>query len=55
MVTDLSEVQDGQRFRGLSAAHQKCTNATFESRDALLDGRLGGVHDPRVDVAQFLE
>ena len=54
MVTDLSEVPGWPAFPRPVRCSPECTNATFESRDALLDGRLGGVHDPRVDVAQFL-
>ena len=41
--------------RGLPAGDQQCTDAAFQRRDPIFDGRLGRVHDPRVDVAQFLQ
>ena len=33
----------------------ECGGAAFESRHALLEDRLGGIHDPRIDVAKGLE
>ena len=51
----LRQVEEGDRFGSLAAGHRQGRHAAFEGRDALLEDRLGGIHDPGVDVAQFLE
>ena len=51
----LGEVQQRDRLRGLPARDGQRADATFERDHALLERVLGGVHDPRVDVAELGE
>ena len=55
MIAGFGHVEDRDGLRGLPAGDQQCTDAAFERRDPIFDGRLGRVHDPGVDVAQFLQ
>jgi hypothetical protein len=55
VVAGLGDVEDRHQLRGLAARDEERADAALEAREPLLDGVLGGVHDPRVDVAEFLE
>ena len=45
----------GQEERGLAAGGGHCAHPAFQGRHALLEHGHGGVGDPRVDVARYLE
>jgi hypothetical protein len=45
----------GERFRGLPGSHGEGGGSAFERCNALLEDVGGGVHDPRIDIAEFLE
>ena len=43
------------RLRGMTASGRQSADAALEIGDALLEHVGGGVHDPGVDVAEFLQ
>jgi hypothetical protein len=55
VVTRLRDVQDGEGRRRLTAGKQQGPGAALEGCEALLDDRLRGVLDARVDVAELGE
>ena len=55
MVAGLGDVEQGERGRRLTGAHEQGADAALERGDALLDDVLSRVHDPRVDVAGLRE
>ncbi len=54
-VTDLSDIEDGEGGGGLAGGDGEGTGAAFERGDALFEDVGGGVHDPRVDIAELFE
>ena len=48
-------VQDRQRLRRLAGRGQQRADTALQRGDAVLHDRLGRVHDPGVDVAEFLQ
>ncbi len=55
VVARLGDVEDGEGRGGLPGRHEQRPDAALQRGDALLDGILRRVHDPRVDVAELLE
>ena len=51
----LGQVQQGDGLGRLAAGHGQRGHPAFEGGHPLLEDRLGGVHDPGVDVAQLLQ
>ena len=55
VVTGLGDVLNGQGRGGLPGRHRQTGGPAFQGRQALFENIAGRVHDPAVDVAQFLE
>ena len=55
LVAGLHQGVEHDRLRGVSRGHGECRRAAFERRDALLQHRLRGAADARVDVAERLQ
>ena len=55
VVARLGDVEDREGLGGLAGGERHGGEPAFERRDALFQHVLGGVHDPRVDVAQLGE
>ena len=55
VVAGAGEVEDREGLGRLAGRHAQCRHATLESGDALLEDIRGRVHDPGVDVAEFLK
>ena len=55
VVARLAEVLDREERGRLAGAERERSDPALELRDALLEHRVGRVHYPGVDVAQFLE
>src|SRR5690606_30039148 len=53
VIPSLSDVQDGEGRRSLTAREHQCSRAAFECRQALLEDILCRVLDARVDVAEL--
>ena len=51
----LGQVRERHELGGLPARGGQRAHAALERGHAVLEHRLGGVHDPRVDVAELLE
>ena len=55
VVAGLGDVVQGERCRRLPRGDQQRTDPAFQRGDPVLDRGLRRVHDPGVDVAEFLE
>ena len=55
LVARLQQRVEGEHLRRVARGDGKRRRAAFERRDALLQHRLGRVHDARIDVAEGLE
>jgi len=55
VVTCLGNIEDGNRFGGLSRAQQQCRKPALQTGDALLHGILRGVADAGVDGCELRE
>ena len=55
VVARLGDVEDGEGLGGLAGGERDGGQPALERGDALLEHVLGGVHDPRVDVAELGE
>jgi hypothetical protein len=55
VVAGLGEVDDRVEDRRGAGGHGEPGGTAFEGRDALLEHVVGGVHQPGVDVPEFLE
>ena len=51
----VGDVEDGEGFRRLTGREGERADSALEGRDALLQHVGGRVHDPGVDIAEFLE
>ena len=55
VLPGLGDVQNGQRLRGLARSDGQRPGAPFQRGEPLFEHVARRIHDPRVDVAEFLQ
>ena len=55
LVAGRKQRVERQMLRRMSRAHRERRNPAFQRGNALLQHVVGGVHDARIDIAEFLE
>ena len=55
IVAGLGDRRDGEELRRLAARRRHGRDAAFERGDALFENIRRGIHDPRINIAEFLQ
>jgi len=52
-IAGSGNIKQRERNGRLAAGHSQCTNATIEQCNSLFQHIRGGIHQPRIDIAEF--